>query len=121
MTPINLIEKFASFTEAWTPKIAGEVNGMHVKLAKFRGDFDWHSHDDEDEMFLVVKGTMRMAFRDRTEIVSEGEFIIVPRGVEHRPGSETEECHVLLFEPASTVNTGGGAVTERTVTELEKI
>jgi len=120
-TPINLAEKFGSFSEAWTPKLAGEVNGMHIKLAKFRGDFDWHSHADEDELFLVVKGTMRMAFRDKTEIVHAGEFIIVPRGVEHRPGSETGECHVLLFEPASTVNTGDGAATTRTVTELEDI
>ncbi len=121
MTKVNLTDKFALFEEAWTPKIAGQINDMHVKLAKFRGDFQWHSHEHEDELFLVVKGTMRMAFRDREEIVEAGEFIIVPRGVEHRPGAVGEECHVMLLEPASTVNTGDGAETDLTVKELEDI
>lgn len=118
---VNLSEKFALFDAAWTPKIAGQVNDMHLKLAKFRGDFQWHSHEQEDELFLVVKGTMRMAFRDREEIVEAGEFIIVPRGVEHRPGAVGEECHVILLEPATTVNTGDGAETEFTVKDLEEI
>ena len=111
---VSLADRFTLITEAWSPRLAGEVNGMQVKLAKFRGDFDWHSHAGEDELFLVVKGRMRMAFRDRTEIVDAGEFIIVPRTVEHRPGSVGEECHVMLFEPASTVNTGDGPATART-------
>ncbi len=121
MSKVNLADKFSQFEAAWTPKIVGKVNNFHVKLAKFRGDFQWHSHKDEDELFLVVKGTMRMAYRDRTEIVGEGEFIIVPRGVEHCAGAESDECHVLLLEPATTVNTGDGEVSELTVTELEEI
>ena len=121
MTKVNLSEKFGLFTEAWTPKIAGQVNDMHVKLAKFRGDFDWHKHDTEDELFFVVKGQMRMAFRDREEIVGEGEFIIVLHGVEHRPGAVGEECHVLLLEPATTVNTGDNTKSKLTVTELDRI
>lgn len=121
MSKINLSDKFALFDEAWTPKIAGQVNDMHLKLAKFRGDFQWHSHAHEDELFLVVKGTMRMAFRDREEIVEAGEFIIVPRGVEHRPGAVGDECHVVLLEPATTVNTGDGTATDLTVTDLEDI
>ena len=121
MTKVNLSEKFDLFSEAWTPKIVGDMNGMHIKLAKFRGDFDWHSHEHEDEMFLVTKGTMRMAFRDRVETVEAGEFIIVPRGVEHRPGAVGEECHVMLLEPQSTVNTGDNADSARTVTELDRI
>lgn len=121
MTKVNLAEKFDLFDAAWTPKIAGQVNDMHLKLAKFRGDFQWHSHDEEDELFLVVKGTMRMAFRDREEIVEAGEFIIVPRGVEHRPGAVGDECHVVLLEPATTVNTGDGAESNFTVKDLEEI
>ena len=121
MSKVNLSEKFALFEEAWTPKIAGQVNDMHVKLDKFRGDFDWHAHEHEDELFLVIKGQMRMAFRDREEIVGEGEFIIVPRGVEHRPGAVGEECHVLLLEPATTVNTGDNPDSKLTITELDRI
>jgi len=121
MSKVNLSEKFALFEEAWTPKITGQVNDMHVKLAKFRGDFDWHAHEHEDELFLVIKGQMRMAFRDREEIVGEGEFIIVPRGVEHRPGAVGEECHVLLLEPATTVNTGDNPDSKLTITELDRI
>jgi mannose-6-phosphate isomerase-like protein (cupin superfamily) len=102
---VNLDEKLALFTEHWSPKIVGELNGQHVKLVKFRGEFVWHHHDHEDELFLVVKGRFLMEFRDRRVRLEEGEFLIVPRGVEHRPVAE-EEVHVLLFEPASTLNTG---------------
>ena len=121
MKTVNLAEKFAQFDEAWTPKIAGRVNDMHLKLAKFRGDFQWHSHETEDELFLVIKGEMRMAFRDRVEIVKAGEFIIVPRGVEHCPGAVGDECHVVLLEPMTTVNTGDGGDTALTVRDLEEI
>lgn len=116
---INLREKFSLFTEHWSPKIAGELNGQQVKLAKFQGPFDWHHHDNEDELFLVVKGRFRMELRDRNIDLEEGEFLIVPRGVEHRPVAD-EEVHVLLFEPASTLNTGN-LVNERTLHELQRI
>ena len=119
MEKINLAEKLASFSSHWKPKIVGELNDQHVKLVKFQGPFVWHHHEAEDEMFLVVKGTLDMEFRERTVSVGEGEFIIVPRGVEHRPVAE-EEAHVLLFEPASTLNTGN-VHNERTVKEPERI
>ena len=119
--PIDIAQKFSLFSEAWQPKIVGEVNGMHVKLARLQGAFEWHSHAEEDEMFLVIEGVLIMAFRDRTERVEPGQFIIVPRGVEHLPSSEGDEVKVMLFEPASTVNTGDMDVNERTVTELEHI
>ena len=102
---VNLREKLSLFTSHWEPKIVGEANGQHVKLVKFQGPFLWHKHDHEDEMFLVVRGEFDMEFRDRTVLLREGEFLIVPRGVEHRPVAE-REAHVLLFEPVSTVNTG---------------
>ena len=105
MDKINLAEKFSLFFEHWKPKIVGELNGQQVKLVKFQGPFVWHHHDAEDELFLVVKGRFRMEFRDRAVWLEEGECLIVPRGVEHRPVAE-EEVHVLLFEPASTRNTG---------------
>ncbi len=119
MKAINLNEKFSKFSEQWTPKIIGALNGQHVKLAKLQGDFIWHSHEDEDELFMVVKGTLYMDFRDRTEVINEGEIIIVPRGVEHKPRTE-EEVHVMLFEPMSTRHTGD-VVSDRTKTELEEI
>jgi mannose-6-phosphate isomerase-like protein (cupin superfamily) len=119
MTKINPAEKLSLFTEHWKPKIIGELNGQYVKLVKFQGPFVWHHHDHEDEMFLVVKGRFRMEFRDHEEWIEEGEFIIVPRNVEHRPVAE-EEAHVMLFEPASTLNTGN-VENERTVAELERI
>ena len=119
MDKINLREKFSLFTGHWQPKIVGELNGQLVKLAKFMGPFVWHHHDDEDELFLVVKGRFRMEFRDRHVWVEEGEILIVPRGVEHRPVAE-EEVHVLLFEPASTLNTGN-VQNERTLPTLERI
>ena len=120
MTKVSLADKFALFSETWQPKLAGRVNGMDVRLVKIQGDFDWHSHATEDEMFYVVKGEMRMAFRDRTEIVREGEFIIVPHGTAHRPGAD-EECQIMLIEPSSVVNTGDGDANARTVTELEEL
>jgi mannose-6-phosphate isomerase-like protein (cupin superfamily) len=116
---VNLEEKLALFDTHWDPKIVGELNGQHVKLAKFRGDFVWHSHDHEDELFLVVSGSFDMLYRDRSVTVNEGEFIIVPRGVEHCPTAQ-REVHVLLFEPASTVNTGS-AGGNRTVSEPDRI
>ncbi len=119
MEKVSPEQKFASFDEQWSPKIAGEMNGQHVKLVKILGEFVWHHHDEEDELFLVFKGRFRMEFRDRDVWVEEGEFIVVPRGVEHRPVAE-EEAHVLLFEPASTLNTGN-VRNERTVAELDRI
>lgn len=105
MEKVNLAEKFSLFTEFWSPKIVGELNGQQVKLAKFKGEFVWHKHDQEDELFLVIKGSFTMEFRDRSVVVNENEFLIVPRGIEHRPVA-AEEVSVLLFEPASTLNTG---------------
>ena len=116
---VNLAEKFALFADHWSPKVVGELNGQHVKLVKFRGEFGWHKHDDEDELFLVVKGRFVMEFRDREVQLEEGEFLVVPRGVEHRPVAE-EEVHVLLFEPAGTLNTGD-ALDVRTVRDPERI
>jgi mannose-6-phosphate isomerase-like protein (cupin superfamily) len=109
MQKTNLVEKFAQIQDQWNPRIAGELNGQFIKLVKFEGPFTWHHHDNEDEMFLVVKGRFRMDYREhgeeRAEWIERGEFIIVPRGVEHRPFAESE-CEVMLFEPASTLNTG---------------
>jgi mannose-6-phosphate isomerase-like protein (cupin superfamily) len=119
MQKVNLREKFALFAEQWSPKIAGELNGQLIKLVKFQGPFVWHHHDHEDEMFLVVQGRFRMELRDRTIWLEEGEFLIVPRGVEHRPVAE-DEAHVLLFEPASTLNTGN-VRNERTLERLDRL
>ena len=107
MTPdkVNLAEKFSLFSDHWNPRIVGELNGQQVKLAKFLGEFIWHSHEHEDEFFLVVKGSFSMEFRDKTVVLKEGDFLVVPRGVEHKPVAE-QEAHVLMFEPATTVNTG---------------
>jgi mannose-6-phosphate isomerase-like protein (cupin superfamily) len=116
---INLAQKFSQITEYWKPYIAGELNGQLVKLDKLKGEFVWHHHENEDEMFLVVKGKFRIEFRDKTAHLKEGEFIIVPRGVEHKPVAD-EECWILLFEPASTLNTGN-VVNEFTRRELEKV
>ena len=119
MQKVNLSEKLAQFSEPWKPKVVGDLNGQQVKLVKFQGPFVWHHHDLEDELFLVVQGRFRMEFRDRQVWLEEGEFLIVPRGVEHRPVAE-EEAHVLRFEPASTLNTGN-VRNERTVADLERI
>ena len=105
MQKVNLSEKFKLFSGHWSPKVVGELNGQHVKLVKFQGPFVWHHHEAEDELFLVVKGSFTMEFRDQNIELKEGEFLIVPRGVEHRPNAENE-VEVLLFEPASTLNTG---------------
>ncbi|HEU4632721.1 MAG TPA: cupin domain-containing protein [Flavisolibacter sp.] len=119
MNKVNLSEKFSLFSDHWSPKIAGELNGQQVKLVKFEGEFIWHKHDQEDELFLVVKGTFKMELRDQTIEVNEGEFLIVPRGIEHRPVAD-REVWVMLFEPAATVNTGN-IVDEKTKTTLEMI
>jgi mannose-6-phosphate isomerase-like protein (cupin superfamily) len=144
MHKVNIADKFAMFSEHYKPHIAAELNGQYVKLVKFNGEFVFHHHDHEDEMFLVVKGRFRMEFRnnefrdnefrdaevrdaevrdndfrDRHEWIEEGEFIVVPRGVEHRPVAE-QECWVVLFEPATTLNTGN-IVNERTVAQLERV
>jgi mannose-6-phosphate isomerase-like protein (cupin superfamily) len=119
MEKVNIAEKLALFTEHWQPKIAGELNGQYIKLVKFKGPFVWHHHDDEDEMFLVIKGRFRMEFKERNVWIEAGEFIVVPRGVEHRPVAE-EEAHVLLFEPISTLNTGN-VEDELTLPQLERI
>lgn len=105
MEKVNLNQKFGLFSEHWSPKIAGELNGQQVKLTKLQGEFVWHKHDEEDELFFVVKGTLKMELREKTIIIEENEFLIVPRGVEHRPVAE-EEVWLMLFEPASTLNTG---------------
>jgi len=119
MKKINLAEKFSQFAEHYSPKIAGELNGQMVKLVKFKGPFVWHHHDNEDELFYVVKGNFDMEFRDKTVTINEGEFIIVPRGIEHRPNAK-EEVHVVLFEPATTLNTGN-IKNELTLEELKRI
>lgn len=105
MNVINIKEKFSLFSEYWTPKIVGELNGQHIKLAKFKGEFVWHQHDNEDELFMVIKGILTICFRDKVETIRENEMIIVPKGVEHKPVAE-EEVWVMLFEPISTLNTG---------------
>lgn len=102
---INLNEKFSLFKDHWSPKILTEFNGQQLKIAKVKGEFVWHDHANEDELFLVLKGKLNIAFKDRTIVLNEGEFFVVPRGVEHKPFAE-DECHVLLLEPTSTQHTG---------------
>jgi len=116
---VSLAAKFAQFDEHWSPKIVGDLNGQLVKLVKFRGPFVWHHHDEEDELFLVHRGRFRMEFRDRTVELEAGDFLIVPRGVEHRPVAD-EEAEVLLFEPATTLNTGN-VRNERTRESLDRL
>lgn len=118
---VDLNDAFRRFTETWSPRIVGQVNQMHVKLARLAGRFEWHSHAAEDELFLVLDGVLLMHFRDRTERIEAGQFIIVPSGVEHCPETESGEVQVMLFEPVSTVNTGDGPDTDRTVRELERL
>jgi mannose-6-phosphate isomerase-like protein (cupin superfamily) len=113
LSKVELAAKFATFSEHWSPRIVGELNGQHVKLVKFQGEFVWHHHDDEDELFFVHRGRFRMELRDQTIELEAGDFLIVPRGVEHRPVAE-EEVEVMLFEPAGTLNTGN-VRNERTV------
>jgi mannose-6-phosphate isomerase-like protein (cupin superfamily) len=119
MRTVNIAEKLSQFEETWSPRILGEVNDSYVKAVKLDGEFVWHHHQQEDEMFLVVKGLLRMKFRDREALVRPGEFLIVPHGVEHLPVAE-EETHVLLFEPKTTLNTGN-VTNERTVADLERL
>jgi mannose-6-phosphate isomerase-like protein (cupin superfamily) len=119
MEKVNLIEKFQRVKEYWSPKIVGELNDSYVKVVKLKDEFIWHHHEHEDELFLVVKGTLRMRFRDREVRVREGEFLIVPKGVEHLPVAD-EEVHVVLLEPKSTLNTGN-VRNARTIPELERI
>ncbi|MET0392364.1 MAG: cupin domain-containing protein [Chitinophagaceae bacterium] len=119
MEKINLAEKLSLFTDHFSPKVVGELNGQQVKLVKFRGEFVWHHHDDEDELFYVVKGSFDMQLRDKTITIHEGEFLVVPRGVEHRPVA-AEEVQVMLFEPAATLNTGN-VQNERTVRHPERL
>lgn len=116
---INIAEAFAGFSETWSPRIAGQVNDTHIKLVKLQGEFVWHSHEVEDELFLVTKGRLVMKFRDRDVTLEAGEFIIVPAGVEHCPVAE-DGCEVMLVEPAGTLNTGD-VENERTVRELKTI
>lgn len=119
MDKVNIAEKLSQFVKPWVPRIVGELNGQHVKVAKMHGAFDWHHHDNEDEMFLVMRGSFRMEFRDHNVELRQGEMLVVPKGVEHRPVAD-EECHILLFEPISTLNTGN-VKTDRTVEDLERI
>jgi mannose-6-phosphate isomerase-like protein (cupin superfamily) len=119
MEKVNVREKLALFSDYWNPRVVGELNGQHVKLTKFQGEFMWHDHAAEDEMFLVVRGSFRMDFRDRSVTLKEGEFIIVPRGVEHRPVAD-QEVEVMLFEPAEIKHTGD-VESELTVHEFERI
>ena len=119
MRKINLEEKFAAFDDHWSPKIIGELNGQQVKLAKFQGPFVWHHHENEDELFLVHRGHFRLELRDLVLELGPGELVIVPRGVEHRPVAD-EEVEFLLFEPATTLNTGN-VRNERTVDRLERL
>jgi mannose-6-phosphate isomerase-like protein (cupin superfamily) len=115
MDKINIAQKLTQIDEHWSPRIVGEINESYVKLVKLSGEFVWHQHDNEDEMFLVIKGRLLMKFRERDVIIDEGEFIIVPRGVEHLPVAEGE-VHIMLFEPKTTVNTGN-VQNERTASD----
>jgi mannose-6-phosphate isomerase-like protein (cupin superfamily) len=116
---VNLAARLATFSERWSPKVVGELNGQMVKVVKFLGPFVWHHHDHEDELFYVIRGRFRMEFRDRAVDVAQGEFIIVPRGVEHRPVAD-QEVEVMLFEPATTLNTGN-VRNDRTIEQLERL
>ena len=119
MNKVNVRAKVAQIDETWSPRIAGELNDQHVKLVRLKGEFVWHHHEDEDELFYVVKGRLLMRLRDGDITLDEGEFLIVPRGVEHQPVAE-EEVHVLLFEPAGTLNTGN-VIEERTVVDPSRL
>lgn len=119
MNKVNIREKLALFSDHWNPRVVGELNGQHVKLTKFQGEFVWHDHAEEDEMFLVIRGSFRMEFRDRSVDLREGEFLIVPRGVEHRPVAD-QEVEVMLFEPAAIKHTGD-VESDLTVREYQRI
>lgn len=117
---VNIAEKLNLFSDHWNPRIVGELNGQHVKLAKLQGEFVWHKHDTEDEMFLVLEGSFKMELRDKTIQLDKGEFIIIPKGVEHKPIAD-KEVHVMLFEPATTLNTGDNFSSEKTRKHLDWI
>jgi mannose-6-phosphate isomerase-like protein (cupin superfamily) len=119
MEKVNLADKYKLFDEYWSPKLVGELNGQHVKIVKLRGEFIWHQHEGEDEFFMVIKGRLTIRLREKEVVLEEGEFFIVPRGVEHMPVAE-QEAHVLLFEPESTLNTGN-VRNERTKEDLDTI
>ena len=119
MKIINIAEKLDSFSEHWKPKIIAELNGQQIRIAKLKGEFVWHSHENEDEMFLVIKGKLTISFRDGDKALNEGEFLVVPKGVEHKPSAE-EEVSIMLFEPASVLNTGN-VNNDLTVKNLDRI
>lgn len=119
MDKINLVQKFGLFNEYWSPRIIGELNDSHIKLAKLKGEFDWHHHENEDEMFFVVQGQLTITFRDKAVVLDKGELIVIPKGVDHLPVA-AEEVHVMLIEPKGTLNTGN-VVTEKTKEKLERI
>lgn len=122
MKKVNLAEKFGLFDEQWSPKIVGELNGQHVKIAKLEGEFIWHHHEEEDELFMLIKGKLTIELRGADDVLlEEGEFFIVPRGVEHRPVAAEGEAHVLMFEPVSTLNTGNVQDDGHTQVDLETI
>lgn len=119
MDKVAVLDAFGSFTEQWSPRIIGELNGQHVKIVKAQGEFVWHHHEHEDELFYVIKGRLLMRFRDRDVMLNPGDMLVVPKGVEHQPVAE-EEVWIMLFEPASTLNTGN-VRNERTVEKLERL
>jgi mannose-6-phosphate isomerase-like protein (cupin superfamily) len=119
MHTINIQQKLSLFSDHWNPRVIGELNGQQVKAVKLQGEFHWHHHDHEDELFLVIKGILKMEFRNKTEVINAGEFIIVPRGVEHKPVAEGG-VEILLFEPVTTLNTGN-VENERTQKNLERM
>ena len=116
---VNLQQKLSLFTEQWSPKIVGELNGQHIKIVKAQGEFTWHHHDNEDELFLVIKGRLTIKLSDHDILLNEGDFVIIPKGVEHKPVAEVE-AHILLMEPASTLNTGN-VENELTAKDLDRI
>ena len=115
----NLLEKFGMFSDHWHPRIIAELNGQAVKIAKIKGEFEWHKHDNEDELFYVVKGEIKISLRDRELLLGEGEYVVIPKSVEHKPSSENES-YILMFEPATTINTGDNE-SKLKKTELERI
>lgn len=119
MDKINLSQKFSLFSEYWSPKIVGEINGSYIKLAKLKGEFDWHHHENEDELFMVVRGQLTIKFRDKDVVLDKGELIVIPKGVDHLPVA-AEEVHVMLIEPIGTINTGN-VITEKTKEMLDRI
>lgn len=123
LTKVNLAQAFGTFDEYWSPRVGGDINNFQIKLAKFKGEFNWHHHDHEDELFLVVKGELLMRLEEANggdQIVREGEYLIVPKGIKHCPTAVSDEVHCILFEPRTTVNTGN-TVNERTVTDLQPL